>query len=278
MPPRPRKSGVSTATLAVFAACVVVAFVVGGGYFYRDSPAAPPRDSFARPVAATTPPIPRPELVEGGHSPSSATHAPRPTDAPTFDGRMRLRCDTTVGRWDIETRPDWSPHGAGRMLQLAQLDFFTNMTFFRVPPLASNPIAQFGATPSRGVTSAVAALGRIPDDPMLGIPVKPGYFGFGGSGKNSRSSHLWVARADFFGGLGKNPWDTPVARIVNADGIESVSKIAQVGDMKPWGKGPDTARMVADPTFHTDFPGNYLRTNYPNVDWFKGCVVVSSFE
>jgi hypothetical protein len=36
--------------------------------------------------------------------------------------------------------------------------------------------------------------------------------GFGGGGKDSRTSHLWIARRDTQH-LGKAPWETPVAEV-----------------------------------------------------------------
>ena len=190
--------------------------------------------------------------------------------------RNFARCETTKGALDVTLRYDWSPHGAERMAELIDVGFFTNMTFFRVPPLGSNPIAQFGATPLLNVRRTVESWKAIPDDfPMR--QKKRGDFGFGGSGTNSRTHHMWVARDDFANhspALGKSVWDVPVAEVTNPEGLEAVSKIEMVGDMKPWGDGPDTGEMQRDPTFYTDFPGDYLRKKFPKVDWFIGCKFV----
>jgi cyclophilin family peptidyl-prolyl cis-trans isomerase len=182
-------------------------------------------------------------------------------------------CRTTKGTMIVRLRPDWAPHGARRMEELLQLGFFTNMTFFRVPPLPSNPIAQFGQSSSHITARAVEQLPVIPDDPNT-RPQKKGHFGYGGLGPNSRTYHMWVARADFAQfspQLGKNVWDTSVAEVINDEGLKALDAISVVGDMKPWGNGPDTGLMANDPSFWADFPGTYLRTNFPSVDWFIEC-------
>jgi len=171
----------------------------------------------------------------------------------------------------IRVRYDWGPNGAGRFLQLVDMGFFTNMTFFRVPPLQSNPIAQFGVSPLRSVRSKLLSLPSLLDD-SPSVPCKKGYFGFGGSGANSRTHHMWVARETFsriHPSLGQAVWEVPFAEMIS--GLDVLDRIHGVGDMKPWGDGPDTGRMLSDPTFETEFPGEYLRRNFPAVDWFLGC-------
>ena len=54
--------------------------------------------------------------------------------------------------------------------------------------------------------------------------------------------------------------------------------ITQVGDMAPWGDGPQSSKIEADPGFHDDvaggsFPGDYLRNNFPAIDFFQSCTV-----
>ena len=39
----------------------------------------------------------------------------------------------------------------------------------------------------------------------------------------------------------------------------------------PWGHGPNTGQVVQDKTFEGAFPGNYLRDNYPDIDYWKSC-------
>jgi peptidyl-prolyl cis-trans isomerase A (cyclophilin A) len=215
-------------------------------------------------------------------------------------------CETTKGPLHVEVRRDWGTNGAGRFMELVKAGFFTNMPFYRVPPLQSNPIAQFGVNPSADVSLKVNSLGQIPDDlPVLKdgkpvapwetmakagpgetkvrIPQKKGAFGFGGNGKDSRGSHMWIVRktlAEVHPSLGSAVWDVPVAQVVNEAALKAggvIDQLSIVGDMAPWGNGPDTGRIMQDPTFSTDFPGAYLRKGYPTIDWFKSCRVVTEF-
>merc|ERR1719350_213158 len=149
------------------------------------------------------------------------------------------------------------------------------MVFYRVPPLRSNPIAQFGAAWRPEVRREVGSWGSIKDDhPEPWVDQVKGALGFGGNGKDSRTAHMWIARQTFsevHPSLGKNAWDTPVAVVLK--GLEVVDKIKQVGDTKPWGNGPDFSKMHQDPTFVSAFPGKYLTENYPGIDFFKSCRV-----
>lgn len=87
-------------------------------------------------------------------------------------------------------------------------------------------------------------------------------------GKDSRTSHMWVAVKDS-NWLGKASWEVPVARVIS--GMEHLDQVHEVGDMAPWGKGPDTGKIVHDKTFATDFPGKYLKASYPGIDYWKRC-------
>eukprot|EP01063_Lacrimia_lanifica_P013497 TRINITY_DN20141_c0_g1_i1.p1 TRINITY_DN20141_c0_g1~~TRINITY_DN20141_c0_g1_i1.p1 ORF type:complete len:291 (+),score=88.78 TRINITY_DN20141_c0_g1_i1:101-973(+) len=231
-----------------------------------------------------------------------------------------VQCDSTEGGFYVLPRLDWAPHGAQRFIDLVDSGFFTNMTMFRVPPLGSNPIAQFGtsATPAyRNYLNAHSEIsGQIRDDPDTELMGRyrqlKGHFGYGGSGENSRTYHMWVARAEFqtiSKGLGGSIWDISVAETLPAGAVVKVvadvatpltqaravifgrqphpaasegftdvgpdflDTVPQVGDMKPWGDGPDTGKMMADPTFSDPgtFPGTYLTEGYPKVGWFKWC-------
>ena len=68
-------------------------------------------------------------------------------------------------------------------------------------------------------------------------------------------------------GLGKMPWETPIGEVVT--GTDVVDALyTGYGDMPPWGKGPAPGKIEA--------PGGmeYLKTNFPKLDYFKDCAVV----
>lgn len=210
-------------------------------------------------------------------------------------------CETSKGPLHVEVRRDWSPNGARRFVELVQLGFFKMNAFFRVPPVESNPIAQFGVSPNRSMREVLGrTFTKIQDDlpvrregrllppwmQLAGharIPQMKGAFGFGGTGTNSRSVQMWIARRTFLDmhhELGTSVWDVPVAQVVNAAALKTggvIDRISVVGDMKPWGQGPDTGKMVGDPLFETDFPGQYLRERFPDIDYFKSCAIVDQF-
>jgi hypothetical protein len=58
--------------------------------------------------------------------------------------------------------------------------------------------------------------------------------------------------------------------------MEHLMEIYEVGDMSPWGHGPEIGKVNADPTFQRmeSFPGAYLKEYYPQIDYFKSCEVV----
>ena len=53
--------------------------------------------------------------------------------------------------------------------------------------------------------------------------------------------------------------------------MDAVDRIHEVGDMEPWGRGPNAEEVARDPTFETAFPGDYLRRSFPSIDFFTSC-------
>ena len=72
-----------------------------------------------------------------------------------------------------------------------------------------------------------------------------------GSGPDSRTCQLWVARADS-DWLGKAAWETPVARI--ATGMAVIDNLHEVGDLEPWGRGGGRKEKRANPLPFTIVP------------------------
>ena len=214
------------------------------------------------------------KILADGCKAASTVGTPNQVAASTH---TRVHCSTSKGHLEIEVRPDWSPLGAARFLRLVRAGFFTNNVFYRVPPLASNPIAQFGVAWKKSTRTLVDSWGPIKDDhPQPWVPQEKGYIGFGGGGPDTRTYHMWLARKNFAAvhpSLGKNSWDTPVARVTS--GLSVLDRIEQVGDMAPWGHGPESGKIWADSTVESSFPGEYLKKKFPRIDFFNFCNVIS---
>lgn len=145
-----------------------------------------------------------------------------------------VQCKTTKGDVTLRVRPDWSPLGAARYLDLVRAGYFTNNLFYRVPPINANPIYQFGIQPNKILNKRSDLTGKFEDDAPVrcdsdspshvschaeaglqrSTGLRKGMLGFGGGGHSgaSRTSHMWILRRDS-SHLGKASWETPVAEV-----------------------------------------------------------------
>ena len=115
-----------------------------------------------------------------------------------------VECITTKGNFIVEVHQDWAPIGASHFLKLVADNFYSDIAIFRCVP---NFLAQFGisADPSKKHWHNFV----IPDDPHgdeMNNGLKKYEMSFAGGGKNSRSTHLFVAYQDL-PGLGKSDWE-----------------------------------------------------------------------
>lgn len=170
---------------------------------------------------------------------------------------VSVRCETTKGAISISVRPSWSPLGAQRFLQLVDDGFYTNLPLFRC---MSGFVCQFGAKPGGSKYSAIQDDPRIPELRKF----KPGFLSFAGYAPNSRANHVFIALAGV-DSLGTQAWETPFGQIEEA----SMSIVAQFntsyGEMAPTGKGPDVRKIEAPDG------ADYLKSNFPNLDYFLSC-------
>merc|ERR1712146_123233 len=88
-------------------------------------------------------------------------------------------------------------------------------------------------------------------------------------GPNTRSTQIFIAYGDLSNFLGKEPWETPFARVVGSPSMATLNKIYKgYGDITPFGNGPDQQQLFAQ--------GNqYIRTNFPLTTFIKSCKKVT---
>ena len=124
-------------------------------------------------------------------------------------------------------------------------------------------------------------IGVISDDPSLWgkRDMDFGYVFFAGSGPNSRRSEMVIALCMMKGcqvsGLGNAPWEVPVGT-VRKEGFPTLQKIASSGfpyprlemeGQHPEAHGPDRGKLETQ--------SNYLKEEYPFMQYFDSCKVVS---
>ena len=162
----------------------------------------------------------------------------------------------------IKLLPENAPMGVTRFMELIKASFFDNAKFFRV---GENFVAQFGIAADPNVHDQWRHK-YMKDDPHGAISNKVGTISFATSGKNTRSSQLFI-------NLGDNTFlDTegfePVAEVIS--GMDVVRRIYHgygldesggVGDGSD-GKGPKQSRLGNE--------GNaYLNQYFPKLSGIK---------
>jgi len=77
-------------------------------------------------------------------------------------------------------------------------------------------LVQFGISKDQNLNKRFASK-TIADDPKVGVRIEFGTLAFAGSGRDSRSTQLFIALTnDAWPGLGKEPWETPFGYISSA--------------------------------------------------------------
>jgi cyclophilin family peptidyl-prolyl cis-trans isomerase len=179
----------------------------------------------------------------------------------TRSHEIRVQCKTTKGDLAIIVMPEWSPRGAQRFLEMVDDGYFNNLPLFRC---IENFVCQFGPAFQK---SNAKEYSTILDDPR--IPdlrnFKKGYMSFAGRGPNTRSTHIFIALGEPES-LGSQSWETPFGYITEATFDSSVRHFTtQYGEMAPTGHGPDGEKIRS-------FGGeDYLKTNFPELDYFQSC-------
>jgi len=195
------------------------------------------------------------------------------TEAAGHEQARHVVCGTTKGDIRIVVQPFWSPRGAARFLEL--LD--RNVRYFDGCALNRNVLnflVQFGIGANYEQRSHYRSE-TIVDDPQWEppIPFQAGYLSYAGSGKNSRSTEMFIARPDTAPSqlqyFGTNAWETPFG-YVEEESVPVVSAWYSYGDMAPdYGNGPNPQKIYKKDGYDT-----YLKNEFPKMDYITGCVII----
>uniref|UniRef100_A0A7S4K3U0 Peptidyl-prolyl cis-trans isomerase n=1 Tax=Odontella aurita TaxID=265563 RepID=A0A7S4K3U0_9STRA len=179
-----------------------------------------------------------------------------PTVKVEFDVQLASGEEST-GKFIVEVHPSWAPLGAERFLELVDSgdDFWGGIRFFRV---ISGFMAQFGI-PGKP-EQAAQWRGRTIMDDEVKESNKRGYVSFATSGKDSRTTQMFINLVDNtnLDGLGFSPF----AKVI--EGMDDVvDKIySGYGEGAPSGKGPEQRQIQLE--------GNeYLERNFPMLSSVK---------
>jgi peptidyl-prolyl cis-trans isomerase A (cyclophilin A) len=183
---------------------------------------------------------------------------------------VQVQCSTSTGDVRIVVKPDWSPLGAGRFLELVNRNYFDGCGLNRV---VKEFLTQFGISADYELRTEYRTA-MIKDDVPKGIDFRPGYMSYAGSGPDSRSNEIFIVMPDtgeeqlaYFGS--ENPWETPFG-YVKPESLSTVAQWYEYGDMPPWGTGPDPERIYEEDGYE------YLKKEFPNLSYIHECRILSS--
>ena len=164
--------------------------------------------------------------------------------------------DGETGSFVMEVHPDWAPLGAARMKELVEQNFFSEVRFFRV---IQNFMAQFGISGDPAIASKWRNM-KMQDDPVKESN-KRGFVSFATSGKNSRTTQMFINFRDNsnLDGMGFSPF----AYVVK--GMDVVDRIYKIGER------PNQGQIQME--------GNaYLNKDFPELTYIKSAKIVPDAE
>lgn len=175
--------------------------------------------------------------------------------------QYKVKFETTAGDFVVEVHRDWAPKGADRFYNLVKHGYYDDAAFFRA---IEGFMVQFGIHGQPEVNK-VWREAKIEDDPVKESN-KPGYITFATSGKDSRTTQVFINFGDNknLDGMGFAPFGKVV------DGMDAVNEIhTGYGEGAPRGRGP------AQPLLQSQ--GNeYLKKQFPELDYIKNAEIVES--
>jgi peptidyl-prolyl cis-trans isomerase A (cyclophilin A) len=202
-----------------------------------------------------------PVLMFGIHSAASAQTGKLTNPAALSEAAppvYKVRFDTSKGPFVVEVHRDWAPNGADRFYNLVKNGFYDDTRFFRV---ISGFMVQFGINGEPAI-SAPWRTATISDDPVKQSN-KRGYITFATSGRNSRTSQVFINFTDNAGldGQGFSPFGQVVSGMNVVDALYS-----GYGEGAPSGRGPEQGRIQRE--------GNaYLKKDFPSLDYIKKATI-----
>jgi cyclophilin family peptidyl-prolyl cis-trans isomerase len=166
------------------------------------------------------------------------------------------------GSFTLEMHREWAPLGYDRFMELVRRGFFTDNLIYRTIP---GFLVQFGVSAQPALQAEYNAK-PLQDDPKVhGLSFGKGVLSFAGSGRNSRTTHMFLADAPSGSRLGNAHHERPIGKIV--DHPEIIDSFAQhgYGDISSL----QSALVSA---------GNAAASRYPQLARIKRCEVQSAEE
>ena len=179
-----------------------------------------------------------------------------PTDPSGFEsakGTFTVKVEASTGDFTIEVNRAWAPIGAERFYQLVKSSYFDECRFFRVVP---GFMVQFGMN---GDPSVQQQWDRNINDDAVTQSNKRSYVTFATSGKNSRTTQLFINFADnaSLDGQGFAPFGKVIEGMEHVDAINA-----------QYGESPQQGSIKSS--------GNaYLNQEFPKLDYVKKMSIVS---
>lgn len=172
-----------------------------------------------------------------------------------------VTCASTAGPFTITLKPEDSPQGVSRFLELVEDKFFEDMLMYRV---IGGFLVQFGVA-ARPEEQAKWQDATIEDEPNR-EPFREGTLSFAGAGTNSRSCHLFVALGPNGAQLGHAPHETTLGHLDEA-GIATFKRVVSNHEAARYPDTGDLQEALVE-------QGNSAAANYPKLDYIKTCKLV----
>ncbi len=172
---------------------------------------------------------------------------------------FKARFETTQGNFDIASIREWSPEGVDRLYQLIVSNYYTDIGIFRVVP---EFVIQFGIYKDSTLNNSWKAY-KIPDEPVLQSNDSMA-ISFARDGVDSRTTQIFINLKD------NHRLDT-----INYNGVKGFPVIAKITQgMESVHKFYITEDNVPDQDSINKYGNNYLKRNYPELDYIKKAYII----